>query len=162
MAFFDDMMVALEAYPETYVTLEILGVDGVGDEVDVNDEGTFEVKLTNNGPLNLTGVTVRIDGKNGAQVKDNNLLAEFKSDFVWNNQGRELPTINGDGGELIIPIGVGPFEFKAPAESSRDEKVLVKATLQAWDGDLSRIMIDHSNPHRDVPEGTYSAKVHRD
>jgi hypothetical protein len=162
VAFFDDMMVALEAYPETYVTLEILGVDDVGDVLDVEDEGTFEVKLTNNGPLNLTGVTVRIDGKNGAKVKDNNILAEFKSDFVWNNQGRELPTINGDGGELVVPMSVGPFGFKAPAEPSQDEKVLVKATLQAWDGDLSRIMINHSNPHRDVPAGTYSAKVHRD
>jgi hypothetical protein len=144
------------------MTLEILGIDGVGQVVDVDDEGTFEVKLTNNGPLNVTGVTVRIDGLNGAEVKDNNILAEYKSDFVWDNQGGERPTINGHGGELIVPMSVGPFGFKAPARPSRDEKVLVKATLEDWNGDISHIMINHSDPHPDVPEGTYSAKVTRE
>jgi hypothetical protein len=160
VAFFDDMMVALKAYPETYVTLEIINVRGVGDVVNVNNEGTFKVKLTNNGPLNLTGVTVRIDGVNGTSVKDNNILAEFESEFVWDNQGGERPTINGHG-ELTVPMNIEPFGFKAPATPSQEEETLIKATLEFWDGDISHIMNNHSDPHLDVPRGTYSAKVKR-
>jgi hypothetical protein len=158
VAFFDDMLVALEAYPETYVTLEIIDVvaEDEGEVVNVRDEWTFKVKLTNNGPLNLTGVTVRIDGVNGATVKAEGAAAQFASEFVWDLTPR--PTINGDGGELIVPVTSLPFHFKAPA-TPQDEKTLVKATLEHWDGDLSRIMINHSDPHRQVPKGTYSAAV---
>jgi hypothetical protein len=161
VAFFDDMLVALESYPETYVTLEIIDVeieDGDGDHLNVNDKAAFMVKLTNSGPLNLTDVTVRIDGVHGATVKSEGAAAQFQDYFVWDLSRR--PTINGDGGELIVPMGSVPFQFKAPAEE-QDEKTLVKATLEHWDGDLSRIMINHSDPHREVPKGTYSDAVER-
>jgi hypothetical protein len=159
VAFFDDMLVALEAYPETYVTLEIIDVviEEGEDVVNVNDEATFKVKLTNSGPLNLTDVTVRIDGVHGATVKKEGAAAQFEEDFVYDLTPR--PTINGDGGELILPP-TQSFHFKAPAEE-QDEKTLVKATLERWDGDLSRIMINHSEPHRQVPKGTYTAAVER-
>jgi hypothetical protein len=158
VAFFDDMLVALEAYPETYVTLEIIDVvieEEDGDVFNEGDEAAFKVKLTNSGPLNLTGVTVRIDGVHGATVKKEGAAAQFEDEFVYDLTPR--PTINGDGGELIVPINQS-FHFKAPAEP-QDEKTLVKATLERWDGDLSRIMINHSEPHREVPKGTYSAAV---
>jgi hypothetical protein len=149
MPFFDDMTDAVEAYPETYVDLEIIDVSIPGDVLNVEEVGFFKVRITNRGPLHLTGVTLRVSGQNGATVRAG-LGMPFVSSFI----SAELPTVDAHGGsqELSLPA------FTAPADA-QDSKTLVKATLEDWDADLNHILIGHSDPHRDAPKGTYAAAV---
>lgn len=152
MAYFDDMQAALEAYPLTDVQLEIVDVTFPGSALNTGEVGTFRVKVTNTGPLNLTGVTVRVTGQNGAKVANNGAAAPFVSDFIT----QELPTIGGHGGSQLS-VG-SPLKFLAP-NGAQASKTLVKATLEAWDANLDHILLSHSDPMSDGPKGTYAAAV---
>lgn len=151
MAFFDDMTTALRTYPVANVVLEIVEVDIPGTVLNTAEQGTFRVRVTNSGPLNMTGVTLRIRGQNGATVAANNIPAPFVSEFVT----QVLPPINGHGGSQLT-IG-SPLKFKAPA-GGQSSKPLVKATLEAWDANLDHILLGHSDP-LDPPLGTFAAAV---
>lgn len=151
MAFFDNMITAVETYPETNVTLEIVDVTITGNVLNVNEIANFRVKVSNTGPLNLTNVTVRIKGLNGATVANNGAAAPFVSEFIT----QELPTITGHGGSALT-VG-SPLKFKAPA-GAQASKNLVKATLEAWDSDLNHILLAHSDP-LDTVQGIYAAEV---
>jgi hypothetical protein len=151
MAFFDDMTAALETYPVTDVDLEIVDVVTPGDVLNVSEVSTFRVQVTNRGPLNLTGVTVRIRGQNGATVANNGAIAPFVTEFVT----QELPAIDAHGGSQLT-VG-SPLKFKAPS-GAQASKTLVKATLEAWNANTDHIFNGHSDP-LDTPKGTYSAAV---
>ena len=78
MAFsFEDMTAAVGAYPAASVDLEIVDVVVPGSVINVNEKPSFRVKVTNRGPLEMTGVTLRIKGLNGATVKQNGAAAPF-------------------------------------------------------------------------------------
>jgi hypothetical protein len=138
MAYFDDMRAALAAYPVTDVELEIVDVDTPGDALNVDEISTFRVQVTNRGPLNLTGVTVRVRGQNGATVANNGAAAPFVSEFIT----QELLPINSHHSQLTVG---SPLKFKAPG-GAQASKTLVKATLEAWDANLDHILIGHSDP----------------
>jgi hypothetical protein len=143
----------LETYPVTYVDLEIVDVDTPGDVLNVGEQAKFRVKVTNRGPLNLTGVTLRVRGQNGATVWSGSAAAPFVEEFIT----QELPRIAAHGGSQLT-VG-SMIVLQAPGEPQA-LKTLVTATLEAWDGDMNHIMLAHSKP-LDVPEGTYAAKVVR-
>lgn len=144
------MNAALAAYPVTDVQLEIVDVIFPDNALNVNEVANFKVKVTNTGPLNLTGVTVRITGLHGATVKGNGAAEQFAQDRV----SEVLPTIYGHGGSQLTPFNL---YFKAPA-AAQISKNLVKVTLEAWDANLDHILLNHSNP-LDSPKGTYAAAV---
>ncbi len=170
MAFFDDMTSAVSTYPETEVTIEIIDVVTEGNALNVNEQASFKIKVTNNGPLNLTGVTLRVKGLNGTTLKKPLVVdspgipaassksaridaqpAQFVSEFVTT----ALPQISGHGGSQTSAA----FTLKAPASASNGTaKNLVKATLEAWDANLDHILIGHSDP-LDTVKGIYSAEV---
>ena len=151
MAFFDDMTTALAEYPVNDVELDIVDVVTPGDVLNAGEISTFRVRVTNRGPLNLTGVTLRVRGMHGATVANGGAAAPFVSEFVT----QALPTIRGHGGSELT-VG-SPLKFKAPA-GAQAAKTLVKATLEAWDANLDHILLAHSDP-LDVPKGTYTAEV---
>jgi hypothetical protein len=152
MAFFDDMTAALASYPVTDVDLEIVDVVTPGDVLNVSEVSQFRVQVTNRGPLNLTGVTVRIRGQNGATVANNSVIAPFVSEFVT----QELPPIDAHGGSQLT-VG-SPLKFKAPS-GAQASKTLVKATLEGWNANADHIFNGHSDPLGDAPKGTYAAAV---
>jgi hypothetical protein len=149
MAYFDDMAKALADYPITDVVLEIIEVSIPGAVLNQGEQGTFRVRVTNNGPLNLTGVTLRIKGHNGATVAGNGAIAPFEAEFVT----AELLPINAHGGSTFTTLQ----RFKAPG-AAQDATTLIKATLETWDANFDRILRGHSRP-LDVPKGTYAAEV---
>lgn len=151
MAFFDDMNEALKVYPETSVKLEIIEVEFPGDALNTADTANFRVRVSNTGPLELTGVTLRISGHNGATVANNSAVSPFVAEFVT----QELPTIGGHTG---VQQTVGsPLKFRAPA-GAQPSKNLVRATLEGWNATLNHILIGHSDP-LDTVKATYAAEV---
>jgi uncharacterized membrane protein len=77
MTVINDLDAALQTYPETNVQLSIEEVEFPGDALNVNEEGSFRVRITNNGSLNLTDVTLKIKGLNGGLVKGGGGAADF-------------------------------------------------------------------------------------
>ena len=156
MAFFDDMTNALQTYPVTNVTLEIFEVVTPGSALNESEEGSFKVRVTNNGPLELIGVTLKVSGQNGTTVRNNGAAAVFAPEFVTATS--QLPTIGGHGNAQST-IG-SPLKFKAPLDdTNRISKTLVTVTLEAWDATLNHILIGHSDPLPNGPKGTYAAVV---
>jgi hypothetical protein len=153
MAFFDDMTQALETYPATNVVIEIVNFKPVtGTALNVNEDATFEVKVTNKGPLNLTNVRLHLEAQNDAKLHDKvgaGLLLDTLNSLT-------LLEIHGDGGAKITET----FRLKAPSKPTKPGKTedLVKVTLDAWDANLDRILIDHSNP-LDAVKATKAAEV---
>jgi hypothetical protein len=150
MAFFDDMNKAVEDYPLTDVDLEIVDVVTPGSAINTGEISTFRVKVTNRGPLTLTGVTLRISGQNGATVA-NNGFAPFVADFVT----QALLLIDAHGGSQLT-VG-GPLKFKAP-NTPQASKNLVKATLEDWNPTLDHMLNAHSRA-LDTPKGNFAAPV---
>jgi hypothetical protein len=151
MAFFDDMAAELEAYPETYVELEIVNVNFTGSALNEEEQATFNVRVTNNGPLRLDNVTVRVKGLNGALVKNSNALAQFESEFV---SASTIDRINANGGSAVFP---GVLSLKAPANPQPSQN-LIRVTLEDWDANLDSIMLNRSEPTNSV-KGTFAAEV---
>lgn len=150
MPFFDDMTTAIETYPVTDVTLEIVDVVLIGTALNVNETLSFRVKVSNNGPLNLTNVTVRVKGHNGALVQNGGAASPFVTEFVT----QALPTIAHNSNQLTVG---SRLQLKAPP-GAQVSKTLVRATLEGWDGDLTHMLIGHSDP-LDIPSGIYAAPV---
>lgn len=146
----------IRAYPETNVQLEIVEVEFPDSALNEGEVGTFRVRVTNTGLLNLTDVSLRIKGVNGATVADNGLASPFVEEFVT----QEIPKVAADGGsELTIST---PLRFKAPNLRFNEQpgvQTLVEATLKAWDADLNRSFNDHTRP-LDTVSATFAAQVH--
>jgi hypothetical protein len=149
MGIFDEMVTEVEAYPETHVVLEIVDVSFTEDVLNQGEVGDFKVRVTNNGALDLTDVTLKVEGRNGATVRDG-LAADFAPDFI----SGELPTIDAHGGFQETTFA----SFLAP-DREQESKTLVKATLQRWNANTNHIFTDHSDPHPNVPKGTFAAEV---
>ncbi len=156
MAFdFEDMRAAVEGYPAASVDLEIVDVVVPGSVINVNERPSFRVKVTNRGALEMTGVTLRIKGLNGATVKQNGAAAPFVSEFVTSTS--QLATVAAHGGEQTT--NGSPFAFTAPG-SAQPSKNLVQVTLENHDFTLNHILSGHSDPlPGGPPKGTFAAAV---
>jgi hypothetical protein len=166
MGFFDDMTAAVAVYPVDDVLIEIVDVDFPDQVLNVNEEATFKVKITNTGPLDLTDVTLRVKGQHGARLKvpvifNPNLPVAKRaaapaalSQFVDEVVSDPLGTIAGHGGTQTSQT----FTLKAPG-ASQVSQTLIKATLEGWNARFDHILNGHSDPLPDAPKGTYSTAV---
>lgn len=152
MAFLDDFANAVIGYPATNVTLSIVDrvvqPPSVGPAVNVNEVWAFQVRVANNGYLNLTGVSLHIEGQNGAQVST--LAAgPFSASINFGSL-----TVTGHG-----TLDTVNLFFKAPNVVKPAGTALVRAHIRSFDVNLSHILNDHTG-HADPPAGTYSDQVH--
>jgi hypothetical protein len=152
MPFLDDFVGAVGSYPGDYVELEIVEVAVPNGALNENESGTFRVRVTNNGPLNMEDVTVRVKGLNGVTVANNGAAAPYVDEFVT----QPLATIYGHGPSVVTSGGVLKFMAPANAQASAD---ILKATLEGWNGDMAHILLGHSDPRPNGPKGTYAAEV---
>ena len=151
MPFFDDFTNAVNNYPATYVTLSIVDLaiqSGTPGAVNVNEVWRFQVRVRNNGPLDMTGVSLHIHGLNGATVST--LAAgPFSGAITFGNL-----TVNAHGGQQDT---VNLF-FKAPNTAKPAGTDLVKAHIQGWNGSLNHILQDHSGA-AEPPAAIYENQV---
>jgi hypothetical protein len=150
-----ELNTAVATYPETNVVLEIVEVEFPYDALNVDEEGSFRVRVTNNGPLNLTDVTLKIKGLNGALVKSGGAAdLEYRDEFIKGT----IEKVAGDGGSELTTGS--KMNFRAPSEPSEDgeSKNLIKVTLEDWNADLDRILNLHTDPLGTV-KATFAAVV---
>lgn len=154
MGFFNDMKKAVETYPTEFIELDIIDLSFPGSVLNQGEEGSFKVQVTNRGALNLTDVTVKVKGVNGAQVKTGGAAdTNYRSEFVTGKS--QLEKLNAHGDSEVI--GGSPMKFKAPG-SPQPAGNLLEVTIQDWDGNLDHIMLAHSDPV-DSPKATFNSQV---
>ena len=154
MAYFDDMSEALKIYPVDNVVIEIINVTLDGDAINVNEEGTFQVRVTNNGPLELTDVTLKISGQNGVKVRNSAAQSVFVPQFITGDE--QCPIVAAHGGTAVVEGS--RFSFEAPG-NAQASKTLIKATLEGWNANLNHIFNDHTDRLPIAPKGTFTAAV---
>ena len=158
MAFsFADLVDAVETYPQSFIQIEIIDVTFPDEALNVDEIGSFKVKVTNTGALNLDNVTLKVKGVNGALVNSggpipNGQVPTFFTDFITD----EFDRITGHGGTQTLP-GFFPFNFQAPHKSHSLED-LIEVTLDGWNGNDDHIYLAHSNGD-ELVKATFAAKV---
>jgi hypothetical protein len=154
-AFFNDFRAAMHDYPEEFVELEIVEVDVPGDVLNTGERGTFRVQLTNNGLLDMTEVTLKVQGLNGTLVKTGGAAdTQFRQELTI---GMAAETIVGQGGVSVTQGS--KLQFQAPANTKPSGTPLVKATIAGWNGSLLRLLNGHSHNEDIAPAGTYNDAV---
>ena len=154
-AFFNDFRAAMHDYPEQFVELEIVEVDFPGNVLNTIDEGTFRVRLTNNGLLDMTDVSLKIRGLAGTLVRTGGAAdLEYREELTI---GMNSETIVGQGGVSLTQGS--KLRFKAPAGTKPAGTQLFKATIEGWNGSLVRILNGHSHEEDVAPAGMYSNQV---
>lgn len=150
MTLFDDLTVAMNNYPATSIDLEIVNVDFPG-VLTVNDEGEFDLQVTNRGPLVLSDVLFKIVGKRGTLVRGLSAVQTFAAE---NTLGRsdDIPGHNSSTPFLVHGL------FKATRPTAGEVKDLFDVTLESWNASLDHLLNGHSDPS-DLPVATYSDEV---
>jgi hypothetical protein len=154
-AFFNEFRAAMHDYPEQFVVLEIVEVEFPNDALNTKEKGSFRVRLTNNGLLDMTDVTLKVRGLSGMKVKTGGA-----ADFDYRDEltiGMVSDTIEGQGGVSVTQGS--KLQFEAPARTKPEGTPLIEATIDGWNGSLFRILNGHSHEELVAPTGTYSNEV---
>jgi hypothetical protein len=166
MAFFDDMGGAVRTYPDTKVTVEIIDFDvASGDVMNVSEVGTFKVKITNTGVLDMTKVTLRLVAANGATLRrpldvpvppSARAAAAVPVGWVTELVSKSIASIAANGGTATSEV----FTLKAPPNATNPVRVdLVTASLNGWDAGLGYLLNTKSVARTAVAD-THGAVVH--
>jgi hypothetical protein len=151
--FLDDFANAVSGYPAASVVLSIVDTAPVPPAtpvaVNVNEIWSFQVRVRNNGHLNMTGISLHVFGENQAQVSTN-AAGPWSSAITFGNL-----TVNAHGGQQDT---VDLF-FKAPAAIKPAGTVLVSAHINTFDVNLNDVLLNHST-HSFPPNATHAAQVH--
>lgn len=154
MPFVDDFVTAVNTYAKDKAQLSIVDKTPVppytGPGVNVSEVWSFAVQILNVGHLNMTGVKVDIEGKNGTKVSTaatgpwSSSLSNFGNLTVNANLSQKTPKLY----------------FRAPTVPHPDApEDLVEAHIGSFDVNLNHILNDHTG-HSDPPFTMYSDKVY--
>jgi hypothetical protein len=126
MSVLDDIANAMDSYPRDETTIEVVNVDRVGNaadnDVNASEIWEFHVKLTNNGHVNMSGVSLHILGLNGTTVR------ETPTDSF--GEGMIVGNLNPSGGGGVATTRA--FQFKAPPGSEPAGTELFHVHIQEW------------------------------
>lgn len=152
MAYFDDFEEAIESYPADSVVLSIVDrapvAPATAGAVNVNEVWSFQVRVANNGPLNMTNVALHIEGQNGAQVG-----TAAAGPFTASILPPALAAVNGHSTQDSVN-----YFLRAPAVIKPAGTSLVRAHISGWDANLDHVLNSHSG-HADPPAGSYADQV---
>ena len=66
---FNQYTAAIETYPDDNVEIAIANVQYPGAVLNPHESGTFDVQITNNGPVTVRDLTLHVSGENGTLVR---------------------------------------------------------------------------------------------
>ncbi|MBK8195075.1 MAG: hypothetical protein IPK76_18380 [Lewinellaceae bacterium] len=149
MPYFDDFAAGVSAYPAASVQLSIVDVNPPGTAINVNENVLFQVRIRNNGHLNLTGVTLHVIGINGVEVSRTGGAGTFGTLFT------SLPiNINAHSSQDTVN-----FFFRSSAVRPAGT-ALVRAHIAGYDVNLTDLLTNHTGHPNPLTEATFAAQVH--
>ncbi len=142
--FLDNLIEAIETYPQTYLTLEIYDVDpaGTGTAINEGEDVTFKVRVHNTGPLHVNQLTLLIEALpavDGVKLHG----ATFFEPSLISTPIEQVPAHQKDADWTDPPDG--HFHFKAGAATG-GKTDLIRVSINTWDTDFNHPLIGHSDP----------------
>ena len=149
MSVLNEIATALENYPADEVTLTAVDVNPPGAVIDVNETVPFQIRIANNGHVNMTGLSLHVNGRNGATVS-----LSSNGPFV---SGITVSGLTVNGG---ASLDTNTIYFKAPPTTKPAGTELLEFHVAEWFGDWVHMFGNHTN-HSDA-SSTYSNAVNAD
>jgi hypothetical protein len=147
----DEIANAVAAYPDTDVKLEIVDLTFPGNALNLDEDGSFNVKVTNLGALTMKNVTLKAVATNGAEVKSQAAASQFSTEAI---SASTIGTIAGGGGSNDSI----KFFFEAPNQPKPEGTVLVEVTIDSWDATWDYALNKRSGASAS-PVATFSSEV---
>jgi hypothetical protein len=152
MSVLDDIAGALDSYPADEVALTFVNVNPPGSVVDVNEIVPFQVRIENNGHINMTGVTLHVHSFSGALVSTAQAGPFTSSLAIVSGL-----TVNGGGSRDTATL-----YFKAPATTKPEGTQLLSAHIENWSGNFDHYFSNHTNNGPTPAGGIYESAVSAD
>ncbi len=153
MTILNDIAVGFNNYLQDEVVVSIVDVslaDGTAGVININEKWKFKVKVENTGHINMTDVSLRVAGSNGAMISTS-LNGSYFGGLTTGSY-----TVNG-GSSMTSSY----FYFEAPASERPEGTVLVVAHVANWTGNWDHMFNAHTPDGSYVaPTGNYAARVH--
>jgi hypothetical protein len=153
MPFFEEFVDAVTHYPLVAVQLSIVHLNAmlpaVGPAINANESWHFQVRVHNAGHLNMTNVSLFIEGQHGAKVRLG-LLGAWVESIVCG-----ALTINGHGQQADSP----DLYFLAPNDVRPAGTTLVAAHIHRFDVNLNSILRDYHPVPAAPPSATFADEV---
>jgi Na+-transporting NADH:ubiquinone oxidoreductase subunit NqrF len=140
MSFFTDYVAALEAYPGEFLEILIENVDPDGDRLNEGERASFDIRVINNGPLDVLELQLTVTSLGDTTVAQNGAAAAFVDTFTTPiGQFETVPAHNGTG---IVQNG-SPFKFEVP-DGVQPEHDLFAVTIFNWRADDAHLLRSHA------------------
>lgn len=160
MGLLSEITAEVENYPRDYLEIEIFEVEWPGDVIDVNEQVTFRVRVSNSGPLHVDNLELLVEGLNGAaEVKGNNAQAQWEDSFT--TSAGWFPRVPAHSATDPGPVEMtgGDFYFRATRPAAR-AKDLIKVSVFGWSSSFDHVFGGHTRADAeavDVYTSTVSA-----
>ncbi len=152
MGILNDIAVALNNYLQDEIVISIVDVTlatGTAGAININEKWKFKVKVENTGHINMTGVSLHVEGSNGTEIATS-LNGVYLG--AWTTGSYTV-----DGGSSVTS---SDLYFEAPSTPKPANTQLVVAHVANWTGNWDHMFSEHTPDGRDVaPTGRYSAQV---
>jgi hypothetical protein len=136
MGLLSDLVKAVEDYPHEYLTFEIVDVDpAVGDTINEDEDVSFDIHVSNSGPLDVQRLELKVEGLNGTQVKQNGAAAQWTSSFTT-PAGYLADVLAHSADEPPVAYNNAHFMRSTPTSGAKD---LVRVSVFNWDSDSEHI-----------------------
>lgn len=140
MTFLTEYTTAIETYLDDHVNLEIRNVTYDGDQINVGETGTFEILITNHGPVRMRNVRLLVRGLDGMRVKHQGATSQFDTHMTLS--GSDSIDVAANGGTFLIADDSDDWNqtlsFEAPA-NRLSRRGLIEVSIDDWTADLTPI-----------------------
>jgi len=147
MGILQDLDAAIRSYIADSVGLDVVDVTTQGSSINIQEVCGFQARVSNNGLLKMTDVSLQIDGLNGT-------LLSTSSTGPWSPS----LTVNS----LSVPAGAvrdtASLHFKAPGSPQPVYTTLVNVRVKNWKADLTGLL-DGSSTGEQNKIGHYQSQV---
>ncbi|NUU16915.1 hypothetical protein HP550_06585 [Cellulomonas humilata] len=151
----DDINDAVKDYPTNYLTIEIIDVNWPGVAINDGEEVEFRFQVTNRGPLTMTDLSFKVEGRNGTEIKVSGAAAQWE-DWHETRPGW-FPDLNAHAGTTPVTWTGDPFLFRA-TNAFTTPRELVRVSVAGWQTTWDHMLTNHTEADPDL-RGSYSSAV---
>lgn len=157
MGAIQDLLDDINAYPSENVTITITDFQEPGGHINVGEMCTFNVRVANNGHLDMLNLRLHIRGSEFTSVSADRILGIPFPASPSNSEitrGRDVPANSS--------VTFGRFFMRADAatpDQGSANRDLFSVHISSYDASLHHILRDHGH-HAAVPETVFNRHIH--
>ncbi len=148
MGLLSEITTEIENYPHEYLNIEIFDVEWPDDVINVGEQVTFRVRVSNSGPLHVDNLELLVEGLDErAEARSNNAPAQWGPSFTTNAGWFPRVPAHSAGGP--VEMTGGDFSFRALAPAARP-KDLIKVSVFGWSSSFDHFFGGHTRADADA------------